>query len=326
MKTRQLIIILITIFLSGCLQSTFNLPPGKSKLDKIETGTRESSVRTIAGKPHRVVKSKNGYSTYYYKEKLTSDCKKDLQTCIPIVIERKKVVAIGHKGAKAWKQKRKRTISSGSSSSSGSSGSSGKTDHKTTRQEIEKLERQVRAIPVSRTVDNLNIYRYLLKLDPDNPRYQKKVAFYENRFEKEGAKRVAERKLLAASWKWQNERLKEFKGDTRVQMAVKIIGNGKFHVWLKNTGKKPFRVEARQFFLSCEKDKRYMVYSSKDFDKDVAPGAVIEGRITFVIYCNPRKIIYANPDVATLSRAIPVPELQADAPPAASNPPRGKKK
>lgn len=319
MKTRQLIIILITIFLSGCLQSTFNLPPGKSKLDKIETGTLESSVRTIAGKPHRVVKSKNGYSTYYYKEKLTSDCKKDLQTCIPIVIEREKVVAIGHKGADAWKQKRKRkrTISSSSS---------GKTDHKATRQEIEKLDRQVRAIPMSRTMDNLNIYRYLLKLDPDNPRYQKKVAFYENRFEKEGAKRVAERKQLAASWKWQNERLKEFKGDNRVQMAVKIIGNGKFHVWLKNTGKKPFRVEARQFFLSCKKDKRYTVYSSKDFDKDVEPGAVIEGRITFVIYCNPRKIIYANPDVATLSREIPVPELQADAPPAASNPPREKKK
>ena len=180
MKTRQIIIILITTFLSGCLQSTLNLPPDKSKLDKIEAGTLESSVRIIAGEPDRVVESKNGYSTYYYRGKLTSDCKKDLQTCIPIAIEREKVVAVGHQWVKSWEQQRKRKHTIGL----------GKTDPKTTREEIEKLEQQVQAIPMSRTMDNLNIYRYLLKLDPDNPRYQKKVIFYENRFEKERTKRV----------------------------------------------------------------------------------------------------------------------------------------
>ncbi len=316
MKTRRTIIILIATLLSGCLQSTLNLPPDKSKLKQIEAGTLESSVRIIAGKPDRIVKSKKGFNIYYYREKLTSDCRKDLQTCIPIIIEKGKVVAVGHQWAKAWEQQRKAKTAT----------SSGKTDHKTTREEIEKIERQAQSIPMSRTIDNLNIYRYLLKLDPDNTRYQEKVVFYENRFEKEKTKRVAAKKQLVATWKWQNKQLREFKGDAPVQMAVKIIGNGKFHVWLKNTGQKPFRVEARQFFLSCGEKKRYTIYRSKDFGKAVEPGAIIEGRLTFVLYCDPREIIYANPDAATLSRAIPVPEVPADALPQENKSPRKKKK
>jgi len=319
MKIRQIIIILTTTFLSGCLLSTWNLPLDKSKLDKIEAGTPESSVRIIAGKPHRIVKSKKGFSTYYYKENLSSDCKKNLRTCIPIVIDKGKVVAVGRQWSKAWKQQRGRSDTPRSVKSS-------KTGHTTSRAEIAKLEKQARAIPMSQTMDNLSIYRYLLKLDPKNPRYQKKVALYENRFEKEKAQRVAERKQQVMTWKWQNQRLKEFKGDTPVQLAAKILSSGKFHVWLKNTGKKPFKVDARHFFLSCGKNKRYPLYSSKDFGRDVEPGAVIDGRITFVINCTPREIIYANPDVATLVRKIPVPELPADTPSPGSTSPVKKKK
>ena len=321
MKTRQLIIILITTVLSGCLRTTLNLPPDKSKLEKIEAGTLESSVRIIAGKPDRIIKSKKGFNTYYYRGNLTSDCHKDLRTCIPIVLEKGKVVAVGYQWAKAWEKQRKRKKTAKPLKTAPPA----KTDRETTRKEIAKLEKRARNIPKSRTIDNLNIYRYLLKLDPGNPRYQKKIAFYENCFEKEKAKRVAEKKQLAAERKWQNGKLKMFKGDTPVQMAVKILGNGEFYVWLKNTGKKPFNVEAQQFFLSCGKKKRYPIYSSKDFGKEVAPGTVIEGRIAFAIYCDPRKIIYANPNVATVFREIPLPEPEVEAP-SSENKQTGKKK
>jgi hypothetical protein len=43
------------------------------------------------------------------------------------------------------------------------------------------LEEKVHGLPVSRSLDNLKIYRQLLKLEPDNPRYQYKVSFYEDR-------------------------------------------------------------------------------------------------------------------------------------------------
>ncbi len=310
MKTRPIIIALAVVFFSGCLQSTLNLPPSKSKLEKIEAGTLESSVRIIAGEPDKIVKSKTGFSTYYYRKGLTSDCKKDLQTCIPIIIDKGKVVAVGRQWSKSWKQQHSRRVTPRSVKSSTS-----KSGRKDSRAEIEKLEKHARAIPLSRTMDNLSIYRYLLKLDPENPQYQEKITFYENRFEKEKAEKVARKKQQAITWKWQNQRLQEFKGDTPVQLAAKILSAGKFHVWLKNTGEIPFRVDARHFFLSCGKNKRYTIYNSKDFGQAVEPGAVIDGRITFVIDCEPREIIYANPDVATLARKIPVPELPADTSP-----------
>ena len=301
MKTRQIIIIIVSFLLSGCLQSTLNLPPDEDKLKEIEAGTLEHSVRIIAGPPDRIEKSKSGYKIYYYREGLTADCQKDLQTCIPIVIENGKVTAVGRQWAKAWMQQRLRRDAYRSSRDTAA-------EEAANRKKIAELEKQVNAIPVSRTLDNLTIYRYLLKLDPDNARYKQKVAFYEERFENEKAKRVAAKKKLEAERKWQNKILRKFKGNPPVQLAAKILGNGKFYLWLKNTGQKPFRVDADQFFVSCRKGKRIRIYSSRDFGRDLKPGAVIEGRVTFNISCDPREIIYANPAVATVSRQIPTPE------------------
>lgn len=307
MKTQWIVTIFITLFFSGCLQSTLNLPPDKEKLAKIEAGTLESSVRIIAGEPDRILKSEKGYRTYYYREKLSSDCHKDLQTCTPIVIENGKVAAVGRQWTKAWTRTRKSITAAAAPNGVRSIESAG-SDPAAIRLKIAKLEKHAKSIPGSRTVDNLDIYRYLLKLDPDNARYKQKVAFYETRFEKEKAERVAVKKRVTTTRKWQNARLKEFKGDPPAQMAVKILGNGKYHIWLKNTGDKPFRVEAAQFFLSCKKGNRYKIYSSRDFGRDLEPGAISEGRVIFNITCTPREIIYANPGVATVSRDILIPE------------------
>jgi len=298
MKTRHIFIIFTTIFFSGCLQSTLNLPPDQDKIEQIEAGTLENSVRIIAGKPDRIVKSKYGYHTYYYREGISSDCKKDLGTCIPIVIERGRVAAVGQQWAKAWQQQRHKKAASVPRL----------VDQETTREKIDRLEQQVKAIPVSRTVDNLNIYRYLLKLDPDNVRYQKKVAFYEKRFTAEKAQKKATKKQLVVTRKWQNARLQKFTGNPPAQMAIKILDNGKFHVWLKNSGSKAFRVEADHFYLSCEKGKRLPIYRSKDFGKYLPPGKVIEGRVTFATSCEPLEFIYINLGVAKLHREIPTPE------------------
>jgi len=298
MKNRPIYIILATVFFGGCLQSTLNLPPDKAKIEQIEAGTLENSVRIIAGKPDRVVKSKYGYHTYYYREGISADCKKDLETCIPIIIERGRVAAVGQQWAKAWERQRHKKTAGVPQSVAPES----------TPEKIARLEKQVKAIPMSRTVDNLNIYRYLLKLDPDNTRYQKKVAFYEKRFAMEKARKKATKKQLAATRKWQNARLQKFEGKPPAEMAIKILGNGKFHVWLKNSGSQAFRVEAGHFYLSCQKGKRQPIYRSKDFGKYLPPGKVIEGRVTFATTCEPVAFIYINPGVAKLRRVVPSPD------------------
>jgi hypothetical protein len=49
--------------------------------------------------------------------------------------------------------------------------------------EIAELEKKAKSIPVSRVLDNLNIYKQLLALEPDNPKYKKKVASYKTKLE-----------------------------------------------------------------------------------------------------------------------------------------------
>lgn len=59
----------------------------------------------------------------------------------------------------------------------------GKLDYKDVKDlykevKIEELERKVRPIPASQALDNLRIYEQLLSMDPEKPRYKKKVAYY----------------------------------------------------------------------------------------------------------------------------------------------------
>ena len=49
--------------------------------------------------------------------------------------------------------------------------------------EIAELEKRAKSIPVSRISDNLNIYKQLLALEPNNPKYKNKVAFYKDKIE-----------------------------------------------------------------------------------------------------------------------------------------------
>ena len=55
---------------------------------------------------------------------------------------------------------------------------------------IARLEKEVKPIPASQVEDNLKIYRKLASLDPTNPRYQKKVAFYSKKLEEKQRKNL----------------------------------------------------------------------------------------------------------------------------------------
>ena len=46
-----------------------------------------------------------------------------------------------------------------------------------------QLVDRVRKIPMDHTKENLEIYQFLNRLDPDNSRYQRKVAFYKEQLD-----------------------------------------------------------------------------------------------------------------------------------------------
>jgi len=62
--------------------------------------------------------------------------------------------------------------------------------------EITELEKKAKSIPVSRVVDNLNIYKQLLALEPNSAKYKKKVASYKTKLEANERKKEKEEKYV----------------------------------------------------------------------------------------------------------------------------------
>jgi len=58
---------------------------------------------------------------------------------------------------------------------------------------IEKLDKEVRTIPAGQVEKNLELYKRLSRLDPDNPLYKNKVAYYSKRLNEKREKKAAER-------------------------------------------------------------------------------------------------------------------------------------
>jgi hypothetical protein len=62
--------------------------------------------------------------------------------------------------------------------------------------EIAELEEKAKSIPVSRVLDNLNIYKQLLALEPNNLKYKKKIDFYKAKLEENKEKKEKEAQFV----------------------------------------------------------------------------------------------------------------------------------
>jgi hypothetical protein len=68
---------------------------------------------------------------------------------------------------------------------------------------IAHLEEKVRPIPASRVDENLMIYNQLARLDPNNEKYKKKVAYYAKRDQEKKQRAASDLELL--NWQWRSE-------------------------------------------------------------------------------------------------------------------------
>ena len=159
--------------------------------NKIEAGLTEDEVIKLLGKPGLIAPHGAGKLIYYYPASKSANCIKDRESCTPVVFEKGRVIGVGRLALQSAPKKSRTTKPRDSSSQLR------KTPTPTpptkslkprldveTRKEIARLDRFVKQIPAENTLDNLRVYKYLLKLDPENPRYQQKVALYEERFRK----------------------------------------------------------------------------------------------------------------------------------------------
>lgn len=332
----SLMIVAFSGLLIACSSAVLNLPPGEDTIAKIEAGMEEKTVRLLAGEPDRVEQTPYGAHVLYYRESLVSDCTKDLATCVPIVVADGRVAAIGQQWLSAWEKEQKEAAADRIQRMKAARAAA--RDQKkmeaplrlngsameqqpddATRAQIIRLENEVHRIPVSRTMDNLKIYRYLHKLDPENAKYVRKVAFYEAQLESDQQRRAEAKKREAATRRRQNETLKAFEGNERVRMAIENLGGGQFHVWIENRLPAPIKIAPRHFTLVCTNDSRFAVYQTKDFNDTVSAGEIIDGRLAFDAYCPPREIVFSHPSAGRLTRVFP--PAPQDMPDTAPSPP-----
>ena len=292
-----LIIVLLAAAVGGCTPAA-KIGLGDNPLDGIRKGMAEGEMVQAAGVPDFIDLADPRFYVYYYKEKILSDCEKTPGECFPVVVKSGRVVAVGQKEARGWKN-RVAAAAKPKDDSPPAAGREAETPPAESREaEITRLDRQVRKIPMAKTMENLTIYRRLLKLDPENRRYRRKVAFYQERLEEEKAGKDAMRKA-------QNQALENLEGNESVRMALKILGAGKFHIWIQNDGSAPFAVNSGQFSLLCRDGKRFTPYRSRDFGITLAPGQKADGRISFETYCSPREVAFTSPVTGRISRIVP---------------------
>jgi len=80
------------------------------------------------------------------------------------------------------------------------------------KETIAELEAKVKPIPASNIKENLRIYRELLRLDPKNTKYKKKVAYYNSKLKEQLKEQKKYRERLKANfdlelltWRWSSE-------------------------------------------------------------------------------------------------------------------------
>jgi hypothetical protein len=165
-------VLFLVVTLSGCAPSATKSTPVPDAATVIRVGMTEDAVLDRLGEPQLVDPYQVGKYIFFYPLTETADCINDRASCIPVVFEEGRVISVGRRGVSAPRRApppapKPRPVDA------------------ETRREIERLERQVHQIPASKTMDNLRIYRYLLKLDPNNVKYQQKVARYEAQYRRE---------------------------------------------------------------------------------------------------------------------------------------------
>ncbi|MGD8366496.1 MAG: hypothetical protein PVG78_02550 [Desulfobacterales bacterium] len=297
MKVHRTFFVLLTaIALSSCIP-WFTQDSVPDPATVIRVGMTEEAVIDRLGEPQLVDPYQVGKYIYYYPAGKDGDCINDKASCTPVVLQNGRVVAVG-----------RRSISGapGTKAPAAAQAPKPRPIDAQTRREIERLERQVSEIPSSRTMDNLRIYRYLLKLDPTNVQYRQKVAYYEAQYRREEEdQREQLRREREDRRKRQNEVLSRFEGNDRLQMALENLGNGRFYVRLRYSGTYPIEIRPEQFTLRCKDGRRYACYQCRDLAVRVDPGGSAEGRISFDTYADPSELVFSHPATGTVRRVFP---------------------
>jgi hypothetical protein len=268
----------------------------------ITPGMVPEEVIARLGEPSRREQFAPDRYIYFYEEGSYKDR--------PVCFDKHRVVHIGQELLAAWRQERLTLAGSGGTLPSAAKKRVLATQKAAREARIAELEQAVKPLPVSATGENLRLYRELLSLAPDNERYQRKVAFYNERYQKEqaakrrAAEQAAKRKRETAR-KHRNKTLRVYEGNANIEMAVHELGDGEIYVWVKNLSSAELLLVASQYRLLDTDEKPITHRVDAELQGPLASGGIAYGKLILDDKTRPSRLVLEHPKAGTIEKWFP---------------------
>jgi outer membrane protein assembly factor BamE (lipoprotein component of BamABCDE complex) len=314
----RVIIFIAAVMLTGCAH--LDIQKKIDALERVQPGDTQASVFNTMGPPDLRKDFDDNRFVAFYQTKAggPSDTSITTDVCTPIAFENGMVVDVGNDLTGQWlrekeERSRRAEIAERERQEAEMAESARRRAEQEHQAKIDALEEEVRPVPGSNAALNLKLYRQLLDLDPDNSRYQKKVAFYEERLVAQKKARQ-ERALRKAREKrrreWdqardaRNVKLRNYTGNGTAEMAVHDMGRGSLYVWVKNVSNQIITTHPDYFTLLDSENKQTPCEISDSLDSVLEPGGISHGKIEFNGEVEPRELIFQNRESGRISKVF----------------------
>ena len=309
-------VFICALALTSCAHLEFDKPI--HALKQVRPGDTQADVFKTVGPPDlRTDISDQRFVAYYQtKPGKSPDIPLDKALCTPVAFENGQVVSVGDDLSEVWTKEeearlREAEIAQRRRQQAQQARAAREQAEATRLKKIAALEKEVKPIPAANAALNLKLYRQLLDLDPDNARYQQKVATYEERLlrqeqiRQERAMRAAKQKQRQA-WEQgreaRNKKLRQYTGNGIAEMAVHDMGNGSLYVWVKNVSNQIITTHPDHFTLVDSDDSAARCEISDSLDSVLEPGGLSHGKIIYNKDIQPKELVFQNGESGKISK------------------------
>lgn len=289
-------------------------------LSQVKPGDTQQEVFQLVGEPDLTHKINDRRAVVFYQTtpKSADDDPITTDLCTPIAFEDGVVVNVGKDLTQQWTeadnaQKRQAEIDAKRRKQAENARVARRQAEMDRQEKIRVLENKVKPVPTSNAALNLKLYRQLLELAPHNHRYQQKVAFYEDRLDKQEQtqkKRALQRKEAREHEVWEkgrearNVKLRQYSGNGTAEMAVHDMGSGSLYVWVKNVSRQIITTHPDYFTLLGSDNQKMPCEISASLDSVLEPGSISHGRIEYDKALIPKALIFENRESGRISKTF----------------------
>ncbi|WP_167527590.1 DUF3192 domain-containing protein [Desulfosarcina alkanivorans] len=312
----RVIVFIAAVVMTGCVH--LDIQKNIDALGRIEPGDTQAAVFETMGPPDlRNDINDRRFVVFYQTKTGKADGTTPLTAlCTPIAFENGKVVEVGNDLTDQWtreeeERQRQAEIAEKARREAKMAELARQRAETERRDKIAALEKKVKPVPVSNAALNLKLYRQLRDLDPDNSRYQKKVAFYEERLvrqKKARQDRAARKAKERQRREWEqardtrNKQLRHYTGNGTAEMAVHDMGSGSLYVWVKNVSQQIITTHPDYFTLLDSDRNPARCEISDSLDSVLEPGGISHGKIDFSREVQPGELIFQNRESGRISK------------------------